>query len=72
MSVKLIYTENLREMACCGESHSEPLTAKALLDAVKNSDDATKQQLKEALDIKEKEYEDVFSIGDGKVFPIEK
>ena len=53
-------------MACCGESHSE------LLDAVKNSDDATKQQLKEALDIKEKEYEDVFSIGDGKVFPIEK
>lgn len=59
-------------MACCGESHSEPLTAKTLLDAVNNSDDATKQQLKEALGIKEKEYEDVFSIGDDKVFPIEK
>lgn len=71
MAAKAIYEKGLREVGCCSGSNA-PLTAKTVLDALNNSDDATKQQLKQALDIKEKEYEDVFSIGDNKVFPIEK
>ena len=72
MAKQPIYSENLREMMCCGESNGGSISPKVLLEAVKHSDEATKQQLKKELGIKEKDYEDVVSLGNVKLFPIEK